>query len=506
MKPEESIFADALEQAESERAGFVERACGDDLKLRQRVEALLRGYDGEGARLEDSPLAQAAGEVRAKPGEAPVDYAPGTRIGRYKILQKIGEGGCGVILMAEQTEPLHRRVAVKVIKLGMDTREVIARFEAERQALALMDHPNIARVLDAGATESGRPYFVMELVRGIPITRHCDEHRLGTEERIRLFIQVCHAIQHAHSKGIIHRDLKPSNILVTMHDGVAVPKIIDFGIAKATQGRLTDRTIFTAFEQFIGTPAYMSPEQTEMSALDVDTRSDIYSLGVLLYELLTGRTPFDERDVSRVGADAVRRMIREEEPAKPSTRFGTFEEATRTTVARLRGTEAAKLQSLLRGDLDWIVMRCLEKDRRRRYESASALALDIRHHLDDEPVAARPPSAAYRMRKFIRRHQPAFLAATGILAALVVGLIVSSVLFLRERVARSRAVEAEHAETQLRHEAEVGRDRETKRAARTALNLARQLLAEGKTADALAYFVHAARKDPGNSAIAARLA
>ena len=298
MNPEEAIFADVIELPPSDRPAFLDQACGENVWLRERVEALLRAHGGTGAVLESSPVAPAAETARSAP---PADYQPGMRIGRYKLLQQLGEGGCGAVFMAEQEEPVRRRVALKVIKLGMDTREVIARFEAERQALALMDNPNIARVLDAGATESGRPYFVMELVRGISITRHCDEHQLGTDERLLLFVQVCSAIQHAHQKGIIHRDLKPSNILVTLHDGIAVPKIIDFGIAKAMHGRLTDKTLFTAFEQFIGTPAYMSPEQTEMSGLDVDTRSDIYSLGVLLYELLTGRTPLDSGERIRRG-------------------------------------------------------------------------------------------------------------------------------------------------------------------------------------------------------------
>src|SRR5439155_15664252 len=284
------------------------------------------------------------------------------RIGRYKLLQQIGEGGCGVVYMAEQAEPVRRRVALKVIKLGMDTKTVIARFEAERQALALMDHPNIAKVFDAGATETGRPYFVMELVRGIKITDYCDQNNLSTRERLALFTQVCHAIQHAHQKGIIHRDIKPSNMLVTLHDGVPVPKVIDFGIAKATEGRLTDNTLFTAFEQFLGTPAYMSPEQAEMSGLDIDTRSDIYSLGVLLYELLTGKTPFDANDLLALGLDAMRRTIREKEPVRPSKRLSTMLEGEQTTTAKHRGTEGPKLIHLLRGDLDWIAMKALEKD------------------------------------------------------------------------------------------------------------------------------------------------
>jgi eukaryotic-like serine/threonine-protein kinase len=337
--------------------------------------------------------------ARLKPEEA------GDRIGNYKLREKLGEGGFGVVWVADQEAPVRRRVALKIIKLGMDTKEVIARFEQERQALAMMDHPNIAKVLDAGATPFGRPFFVMELVRGIKITEYCDQATLSTEDRLKLFISVCRAVQHAHQKGIIHRDLKPSNILVTLHDGVPVPKVIDFGVAKATQQqRLTDLTIYTQFQQMVGTPLYMSPEQAEMSGLDIDTRSDIYSLGVLLYELLVGRTPFDPEQLMRQGLDEIRRAIREQEPPKPSTALQTMAAELRTNVARHRQVDSATIAKRLRGDLDWIVMKALEKDRTRRYETANALATDVSR---DKPVSAGPPSASYRFRKFARRNKTA---------------------------------------------------------------------------------------------------
>jgi tetratricopeptide (TPR) repeat protein len=346
--------------------------------------------------------------------------------------------------MAEQEEPVQRRVALKVIKLGMDTKTVIARFEAERQALALMDHPNIAKVLDAGATDSGRPYFVMELVRGVRITDYCDQNHLSTAQRLGLFVQICHAIQHAHQKGIVHRDIKPSNILVTVHDGMPIPKVIDFGIAKATSGqRLTDKTLYTAFEQFIGTPAYMSPEQAEMSSLDIDTRSDIYSLGVLLYELLTSKTPFDARELLDSGLDAMRRTIREKDPVRPSTRLHAMRDDELTTTAKCRRTEPPKLIHLLAGDLDWIVMKALEKDRTRRYDTANSLATDVLHHIENEPVLARPPSSLYRFQKLVRRNKLVFSAATAVAGALVLGLVASVWMFVRENHARHRAVSAE---------------------------------------------------------------
>src|SRR5262245_6426545 len=351
---------------------------------------------------------------------------PGKLIGPYKLLERIGEGGFGSVWMAEQREPVKRRVAVKLIKLGMDTKQVIARFEAERQALAMMDHPNIAKVLDAGSTETGRPYFVMEYIRGVPILEYCDKERLDTQARLELFTSVCQAIQHAHQKGIIHRDIKPSNVLVTLHDGVPVPKVIDFGIAKATNSELTNKTLFTEHRQMVGTPAYMSPEQAEMSGLDIDTRSDVYSLGVLLYELLTGTTPFDTRSLLESGYAEMLRAIREDEPHKPSTRISTLGD-TGTRTAQQRRVELKKLSLLLRGDLDWIVMKCLEKDRTRRYETASALAADIRRHLFDEPVTASPPGAGYRLRKFVKRHRAQATAAAVVLGALVLGAVGTTV-------------------------------------------------------------------------------
>jgi serine/threonine protein kinase len=363
---------------------------------------------------------------------------PPERIGHYKILQKLGEGGCGVVYLAEQTALVRRRVALKVIKLGMDTKQVIARFEAERQALALMDHPNIAKVLDAGMSETGRPFFVMELVKGIRITKYCDQTHLPTPDRLRLFAQVCQAIQHAHQKGIIHRDIKPSNILVTLHDGKPVPKVIDFGIAKAMEQSLTERTVITAFGQFIGTPAYMSPEQAELSELDIDTRSDIYSLGVLLYELLTGRTPFDAKELLQAGLDEMRRRIREEEPMRPSTRLSSMMDVDLTEVAHQRRAEPSKLTRFIRGDLDWIVMKCLEKDRTRRYETANGLAMDLQRYLDNEPVVACPPTAAYRFRKMIRRNKLTFAAVSAVAAALLLGLGISTWQWRKAAAAKAR--------------------------------------------------------------------
>ncbi|HEX4120922.1 MAG TPA: tetratricopeptide repeat protein [Verrucomicrobiae bacterium] len=457
---EVAVFAAALELPADQRSAYLDQACAGDLALRQQVDALLRVHDEAGNFFDKlASVAQPTAAEGTMPGStgnlripAIPSEKPGDRIGRYKLLQQIGEGGCGVVYMAEQEEPVRRRVALKVIKLGMDTKSVIARFEAERQALALMDHPNIAKVLEAGATETGRPYFVMELVRGIKITDYCDQNSLTTRERLELFIRVCQAIQHAHQKGIIHRDIKPSNILVTVNDGVAVPKVIDFGIAKATQGRLTDQTLFTAFEQFLGTPTYMSPEQAEMTSLDIDTRSDIYSLGVLLYELLTGHTPFEAKELLQAGLDEIRRTIREQEPVRPSTRLSTMLGADLTMIAKHRKAEPPKLIHMLRADLDWIAMKALEKDRARRYETANALAADIQRHLSNEPVVACPPSNLYRFQKLVHRNKLAFAAVGAVVVALVLGLAVAMWQF----VEKSRA---EREQSRLRVQAEIDKQK-----------------------------------------------
>ncbi len=380
---------------------------------------------------------------------------PGSNIGRYRLLEPIGEGGFGTVWLAEQQEPVRRKVALKIIKLGMDTKEVVARFEAERQALALMEHPNIARVFDGGATESGRPFIVMELVKGVRITDYCDAQQLSTEERLKLFMAVCQAVQHAHQKGIIHRDLKPSNVLVTEQDGHTVPKVIDFGIAKATEQALTARTFFTRFNQLIGTPAYMSPEQAGLGSLDVDTRSDIYSLGVLLYELLTGRTPFANEELLKAGLDQVLRIIREKEPPKPSTQLSTLTVADLLAIAQRRGVEPRKLNHLVRGDLDWIVMKCLEKDRGRRYDTANGLARDIERHLNNEAVVAAAPNLGYQFQKLLRRNRVLFTAIGAVLTALLFGLALSTWLFFKERQTRQRAEVAERDQSRLRKDAQT---------------------------------------------------
>jgi serine/threonine protein kinase/WD40 repeat protein len=427
------LFLEALDlQGTDARRRFLDRACATDADLRGRVEKLLRAH-------------QDAGNFLGKPDpvELTCDAAgperPGTVIGPYKLLEQIGEGGMGVVFMAEQIKPVRRKVALKVLKPGMDTRQVVARFEAERQALALMDHPNIAHVLDGGETAAGHPYFVMELVRGIPITDFCDENHFPVRERLKLFVSVCQAVQHAHQKGIIHRDLKPSNVMVTLHDGEPVVKVIDFGIAKAMGQQLTDKTLFTNYAVMIGTPIYMSPEQAEMSGLDVDTRTDIYALGVLLYELLTGMTPCDKKLLRSAGFDEIRRVIREDEPPRPSARVSTLGQEAASVSAR-RKSDPKRLSQLFRGELDWIVLKALDKDRKRRYETASAFAADVQRYLHDEPVLACPPSAWYRLRKNMHRHRGAALAAMLVVLALVAGMIGTTWGLIRATDAKAVAV------------------------------------------------------------------
>jgi len=457
MKELDSIYFAARELPAEKRPAYLAKICAGDQGLRTRVEQMLAVADQAEAFITDLPDDESANR---NPGREPIktlklepdDRAEeiiGQKIGRYKILERVGEGGCGVVYVAEQTEPVRRRVALKVIKLGMDTKQVVARFEAERQALAMMEHPNIAKVLDAGTTDLGRPYFVMELVRGIRITDYCDQANLSTKERLDLFIKVCRAIQHAHQKGIIHRDIKPSNILVTLHDGVPVPKVIDFGIAKATEGRLTDATVYTQLHQFIGTPAYMSPEQAEMSGLDIDTRSDIYSLGV------AGSTPFDAEELMSLGIDAMRKTIREQEPPRPSTRLATLGADQLTTTSKRRSADKSKLLHQLQGDLDWIVMKCLEKDRARRYETANGLAADLTRHLSHEPVDARPPSTTYRLQKVWRRNRLMFTATAAVALVLMVGFVVSAWQMVRANRQAQRAVAAETVARQRLTESEA---------------------------------------------------
>jgi serine/threonine protein kinase/WD40 repeat protein len=445
----EAIFLAALDKASpQERAAYVDGTCEGDSKLLRRVRELLVFHEGPQGPLDAPPPG-----LRGTAGLPPMSEEPGMVIGPYKLLQQIGEGGMGTVYMAEQTEPVRRKVALKVIKPGMDSRQVVARFEAERQALAIMDHANIARVFDGGTTAAGRPYFVMELVHGVPITKYCDDHHLTPRERLGLFVPVCRAIQHAHQKGIVHRDLKPSNVMVTLYDGKPVPKVIDFGVAKATEQKLTERTLFTQYGTLVGTLEYMSPEQAEMSTLGVDTRSDIFSLGVLLYELLTGGTPLTRKRMQEAAYGEVLRMIREEEPPKPSTRLSDSGEALASISARRR-TEPAKLAKLMRGELDWIVMKCLEKDRARRYETADAFAADVQRYLNDEPVQACPPSAVYRLRKFARRHRGPVLAATLVVLALVGGVVGTTRGMVRATAAKADA----ESETKQKQDALLERE------------------------------------------------
>lgn len=462
MDKSETIFNQLLEvEGVDLRLELAQRACGADRALLAKIQRLLLLHEDGERRFPSEPGGRGAETLLTRlTGDSALTEGPGTRIGRYTLLEKLGEGGFGSVHAAEQREPVHRRVALKVIKLGMDTQQVVARFEAERQTLALMDHPNIAKVLDAGATDSGRPYFVMEMVQGIAITKYCDREKLNTQARLKLFIQVCQGLQHAHQKGVIHRDIKPSNVMVTLQDGVPTPKLIDFGIAKATQQELTGKTIRTQYSQFIGTPAYMSPEQAERSGLDIDTRSDIYGLGVLLYELLTGSTPFDAKELIQAGVEEMREIIREREPVRPSNRLSQKLVGTgvRSLNSKSPGTEAIRASSPrllqeVKGDLDWIVMKCLEKDRSRRYDTANGLAMDLQRHLNDEPVMARPPTARYRFQKAFRRNRVVFTAATAVAAALVIGFGVSTWQTFAARKAQRETEVARSGEELQRREA-----------------------------------------------------
>ena len=464
MKTHDDIFEVARQLPAGEREAYLQEACRDEAQ-RKRVRALLEEAGEADAFFEESDEEEPTPPLI--PPVAVINEKAGDVIGPYTLRQRLGEGGFGVVWMAEQKEPISRMVALKVVKAGMDTKQVLARFAAERQALAMMDHPHIAHVLDAGATESGRPYFAMELVKGIPITKFCDERGFSTRERLALFRDVCSAINHAHQKGIIHRDIKPSNVMITLHGDKPVVKVIDFGIAKATQGKLTDQTLFTRFEQFIGTPAYMSPEQAVLSGLDIDTRSDVYALGILLYELLTGETPFDGKTLLSKGYDEMRRIIREVDPPKPSSKLATLSQENRTTVARTHHIEADQVQRLIEADLDWIIMKAIEKDRARRYDTANALSMDIKRYLENEPVTASPPSTAYQFKKFARRHKGAFRTAAVIAVALVAGTVISTWQAIRatraegtQRTLRAAAEVAQADAMEQRKEAEEARREE----------------------------------------------
>jgi serine/threonine protein kinase len=445
---EEAIFNLARQIASPEaRAAYLQQACGENEALRARVQALLAVHEQEKSFLA-APPPKASGTV----DEQPLREGIGTRIGPYKLLQQLGEGGMGVVYLAEQEQPVRRRVALKVIKAGMDSAQVIGRFEQERQALALMDHPHIAKVLDAGATDTGRPYFVMELVKGLPITKYCDQEQLTPRERLELFIPVCQAVQHAHQKGIIHRDLKPSNVLIALYDGKPVPKVIDFGVAKATSQKLTERSIFTEIGSLVGTLEYMAPEQAELNNLDIDTRADIYSLGVLLYELLTGAPPFTAKLLRSAAFTEMLRIIREVEPPKPSTKLSSSE--VLPAIAAKRKLEPKRLCKLVHGDLDWIVMKCLAKERNRRYETANGVASDIEHYLHEEPVRAGPPGAGYQLRKFARRYKKPLAAAVVFVALLLGGVVVSTLQAVRATRAEAQALAERDAAQEARERAD----------------------------------------------------
>lgn len=457
---EESIFIEALEVADLEaRTAFLDRACSGNPEQRARLDKLLAKHAQAGSYLGQPAPQLSATDFREHVNEVRIgDLTPvrreGTVLGPYKLVEVIGEGGMGTVWLAQQQEPVKRLVALKVIKAGMDSKSVLARFEAERQALALMDHPNIAKVLDAGATPDGQPYFVMELVKGVPITKFCDDRKINPRERLELFVPVCQAIQHAHQKGVIHRDIKPNNVMVALYDGRPMPKVIDFGVAKAAGQPLTDKTLVTGLGAVVGTPEYMSPEQAELNQLDIDTRSDVYSLGILLYELLTGTTPLQHKRVKEAALLEVLRLVREEEPPRPSTRLSTTNELP--SIAANRGVEAKKISGLVKGELDWIVMKALEKDRKRRYETASGLAADISRYLAEEPILACPASTAYQFRKFVRRNKRAVLvgaSAATVLALALAGLMVGSLLFQRERT--RAATELASAETKAKHRLEA---------------------------------------------------